>query len=241
MKYLSLFSGIGGIDFGLGRAGLTCAGQVEIDPFCSSVLERHWPDVPRHDDVRTAVAWWGERAVPDLVIGGFPCQDISSAHTNGIRRALAGPRSGLWTYFRDYVAAYRPRWAVAENVDAPERWVPVVRDDLAALGYASTAIQLFAGSFGAPHKRPRFFVVAHADGQSEPLRAVDAEVAGLRPLSGRDSRDWREPFARTVRVDDGIPARLDPYKQRRLKSLGNAVVPAVAEFLGTTIRKADHG
>jgi hypothetical protein len=53
MTYGSLFAGIGGIDLGFDRAEMTCRWQVEIDPFCRKVLAKHWPDVRRHDDVRT--------------------------------------------------------------------------------------------------------------------------------------------------------------------------------------------
>jgi C-5 cytosine-specific DNA methylase len=79
MNVLSLFSGIGGLDLGLERAGMTVVGQVEIDPWCRKVLAKHWPEVPRHDDVRTAARWWGGRRAPDVVCGGFPCQEADRA------------------------------------------------------------------------------------------------------------------------------------------------------------------
>ena len=231
MNVLSLFSGIGGLDLGVQRAGMTIAGQVEIDPWCRTVLAKHWPEVPRHDDVRTAAAWWGPRQA-DLVAGGFPCQDSSNAHTNGIRTALAGAKSGLWHAFAAVIAELRPRWIIAENVAAWRRWVPGVRADLAALGYASVPLEVPAGSRGAPHPRPRVFVVAHADSEGESLRAIHAQVAGLRPVSG-DRGDWRQPFTGPVRVDDGLPCRMD-----RLRGLGNAVVPQVAEHIGRMIMEA---
>lgn len=96
LRFVSLFAGVGGFDLGLERAGMECVGQVEIDPACQRVLAEHWPDVPRHDDVRTAIEWArGEGLVgrTDLVCGGFPCQDLSVA---GKRAGLAGSRSGLF-------------------------------------------------------------------------------------------------------------------------------------------------
>lgn len=232
MNVLSLFSGIGGLDLGLERAGMTIAGQVEIDPWCRRVLAKHWPEVPRHDDVRTAADWWGGRRAPDLVCGGFPCQDISNAHTNGAREALGGGKSGLWYAYAAVASALRPQWVLIENVSAWFRWVPGVRADLARFGYASVPVEVSVGSRGAPHPRPRCFVVAHADGESEPLRAIHAEVARLCPVPA-DRGYWQDPFAGPVRVDDGIPGRMD-----RLRGLGNAVVPQVAEILGRLILDA---
>lgn len=79
----SLFAGIGGLDLGFERAGMVCKWQVEINPYGRSVLEKHWPEVRRHDDVRTWPAPDTERV--DVIAGGFPCQDISnSGHRVGI-------------------------------------------------------------------------------------------------------------------------------------------------------------
>ena len=234
MNVLTVFSGIEGLGLGLERAGMTIVGQVEIDPLCRQVLARHWPEVPKHDDVRTAVDWWRSRGRPPVhvVAGGFPCQDISNAHTNGIRTALDGAKSGLWHAFAVLAAELRPQWIIAENVAAWRRWVPGVRADLAGLGYASVPLELPAGSRGAPHPRPRVFVVAHADSEGESLRAIHAEVAGLRPVPGARGH-WRQPLTGPVRVADGLPARVD-----RLRGLGNAVVPQVAQHIGRMIMEA---
>ena len=86
-------AGIGGIDLGLERAGMRCIGQVEIEPYRRAVLAHHWPNVPRWDDVRTfKKEYLSER--PDLICGGFPCQDISNA---GARAGIGGERSGSWS------------------------------------------------------------------------------------------------------------------------------------------------
>src|SRR5690348_11915979 len=93
---------------------MTTVGQVEIDPWCRRVLARHWPDVPRHDDVRTAPEWWAstERPPVDVVCGGFPCQPFSSA---GLRRGVGDERWG-WPWMASVVRAVRPRYVVVENV-----------------------------------------------------------------------------------------------------------------------------
>lgn len=228
----SLFSGIGGLDLGLERAGMRVVWQAETKPHAAAVLARQWPDVPNHGDV-TTVDW---RAVerPWLLCGGFPCQDLSHAHTNttnGARAGLAGPASSLWgTGFVPVIAELEPEWVIVENVNTWRSWVPTVRADLADLGYASMPVELSAGSFGAPHRRPRCFVVANTNCYGEPLLALHAEVEKLRPVSGPDSRDWRDAPSRAVLLDDGVPDRVgqnDAY--------GNAVVPAVAEWLGRQI------
>lgn len=157
----SLFSGIGGLELGLEWAGLgPVIWQVEKDPFCRAVLAKHWPEVPRYDDVTTV------RSLPyaDVVCGGFPCQDVSAA---GRQAGLGGARSSLWWYFASLVGKVRPRFVVVENVASGARlWLPTVRRHLHLLGYDSTAYALSAADVGAPHLRRRVFVVAHSERES---------------------------------------------------------------------------
>lgn len=107
----SLFSGIGGFDLGLERAGFTIAWQVENDLFCRRVLKKHWPHTPCGTDVRE---WTGNGHEPvDLLVGGFPCQDLSVA---GKRKGLAGERSGLFWEIVRIAKEIKPTWGLFENV-----------------------------------------------------------------------------------------------------------------------------
>lgn len=155
----SLFSGIGGLDLGLEWAGLgPTLWQVEKDPFCRRKLAWRWPGAQQFEDVRDVGA---ANLLPvDLICGGFPCQDISSA---GKRAGLAGARSGLWNEFARVIAEMRPRWVVVENVrSGASKWVDPVRGALEQLGYATLPVPIGAGDCGAPHERARVFVVACA-------------------------------------------------------------------------------
>lgn len=168
----SLFSGIGGLDLGVEHAtGGRVVWQVEVDPFCSTVLGRHWPDAVRYGDVRAcgAIPWRHHLARVDGIIGGFPCQDLSLA---GKQAGLAGERSGLWREYRRIVAELRPGFVFVENVpglltaDRGHAFGEVA-GDLAALGY-DLAWDLFrASDLGAPHRRERVFLLAHRGGGVE--------------------------------------------------------------------------
>lgn len=254
MKIGSLFAGIGGLELGLERAGLGhVTWQVEIDPFCRSVLARHWPQAERHVDVREASA--STLAPVDLICGGFPCQDVSSA---GKGAGLAGERSGLWFEYLRIVRELRPRLVVVENVaSGARRWVGTVCDGLDALGYRPRPFALSAADVGAPHLRRRVFVVGDTNGKRLEERQ---DVAGLRqretaaradfrawPPRRGDVDGWHEWLAdgrpppaqpRVRRGADGLPRRVDD-RRRRLKALGNAVVPQCAEVIGRMIREME--
>jgi DNA (cytosine-5)-methyltransferase 1 len=110
MTFGSLFSGIGGIDLGLERAGMICRWQVEIDAFARRVLAKHWPGVHQHDDVRTFPDGDPQAFSVEVIAGGFPCQDISVAGRGaGIKK---GTRSGLWSEYARIVRVVRPKFVV---------------------------------------------------------------------------------------------------------------------------------
>lgn len=177
MRFVSLFSGIGGLDLGLETAGWECVAQVEIEPFARRVLAKHWPAVPRWADVRKI----GGSDFPacDAIVGGFPCQDISCA---GRGDGLSGERSGLWFEYLRLVQEVRPRWVLAENVPALRtRGIDTVLGGLEQEGYACWPVVVGARHVGAPHRRDRVFIVARlADADSsrrgEQRRAVAART-----------------------------------------------------------------
>lgn len=154
----SLFSGIGGIDLGLERAGWRCAWQCESDPYARAVLAKHWPDVPCYPDVRELD---GTEPAIDLLCGGFPCQDLSVA---GKRAGIDGERSGLWREFARVIGLLRPRFVLVENVPGLlAHGLGRVLGDLAACGYDAEWDCLRAADVGAPHLRERVFLVAYPE------------------------------------------------------------------------------
>ena len=113
MKVASFFSGIGGIDLGLERAGMEIAFQCEILSFGQKVLKKHWANVPLTHDITQVTA--SDVPAVDMFAGGFPCQDLSLAN-QGKRKGLEGARSGLFYKYADLINEKRPRWVFIENV-----------------------------------------------------------------------------------------------------------------------------
>lgn len=246
LTFGSLFSGIGGLDLGLERAGLSCSWHVEAQEYCRQVLERHWPGVPQFEDVREV----GAHNLPpvDVIVGGFPCQDVSSA---GKKIGIEGARSGLWSEFFRIVCELRPRYVVVENVAAllyKGRGIYRVLSDLAEGGYDAQWDCVPASAVGAHHRRDRVFIVAYPSGErgrdgdhAQLFQRVHAEGVGHWPptqslatveIEGRAYVDLPE----SVRVADGVPGWVDIAERRlaaaRVKGCGNAVVPQVGEHVG---------
>lgn len=207
MRYLSLFSGIGGLEHGQAAPLLCC----ELDPHCHGVLRRRFPDTRLHGDVR---ALKPPRA--DVVAGGWPCQDLSVA---GLQRGLAGERSGLFFELLRVAEAARAQAIVAENV--PNLLVMqgglvfrLILEALERAGYRHVAWRtLNAREFGLPHQRRRVFLVASREpGPAHALhRPLAAHVADARPscnafywTAGLQSICYSSGFVPTLKVGSAL-------------------------------------
>lgn len=227
----SLFTGIGGFDLGLERAGFQSVWQVECDEYRRQILARHWPDVPRLFDIKDC----GQHnlAKVDCIAGGFPCQDISIA---GKRTGIHGNQSSLWFEMFRIVCELRPHWVIIENSPALRtRGADAIFHSLGTAHYSCWAFVVGADNVGAPHRRKRVWMVAHANEN------------GIRKQSWRRQwQSWQDSLqhCRDMQTswpprpgqlenfscgDDGVPNRL------AIAACGDALVPQIAEALGRAI------
>jgi DNA (cytosine-5)-methyltransferase 1 len=233
-RLLDLFSGVGNFSRGFEATGrFETIAFCEIDPYCRNVLARHWPSVPIYPDVRLLTRRRLEKdgLLPvDVVVGGSPCQDISQL---GTRAGIKGVKSSVWSEMARLVDEIRPRLVVLENVEAlrfRRRGLDTILRDLARLGYDAEWGCFSAASVGAPHRRNRIFLVAHAGcgntvfGELEP-HSVDALAESLRD-------HWaREPGL--GRLAHGSRPR---HYRHRHRMIGNTIVPQVARLVASIIQ-----
>ena len=256
MNVLDLFSGIGGFSLGLERAGMRTVAFCEIEPFARRVLAKHWPNVPCYDDIRTLTA---ERLVRDgitvdVVCGGFPCQDLSSA---GSRAGITGERSGLWGEMFRLMCDIRPKYTIFENVTGllsgeNGRWFDRLLTDMASAGFNMEWECIPASSIGAPHLRDRVYGIAYPNENGWLRLFSQANFAVERNMGDNKRVDWfgrgagawidwetktkEEIFSQPIIVgeNDGVSSWVD-----RNSSLGNAVVPQIPEIIGRVIMHAE--
>lgn len=224
LRELALFAGAGGGILAGHLLGWRTVCAVEYAAYPASVLlarqnDGILPPFPVWDDVRTfdGRPW---RGIVDVISGGFPCQDISSA---GKGAGIDGARSGLWREMARIVGEVRPRFVFVENSPLlVSRGLAVVISDLASLGYDSEWICLSAVECGANHERDRLWLVA-AD-SNLPQCEGGSISSGIHQeyAHAGNSRWWKDKPA-IHGVDDGVAARMD-----RLKAIGNGQVPRVA-------------
>jgi len=266
LVHLDLFSGIGGFALAVDRVW---PGSTHIfcdnDLFCQEVLKKHWPDSKIYGDIRSITkesfttdttdsgggessepGGWGthssglgNRTTTDLLTGGFPCQPFSQA---GRRRGTSDDRY-LWPEMLRVIEEARPQWVIGENVAGIEHMdFDGMLAQLEDKGYQIEVFDIPACAVGAPHKRRRFWIVAHANciRFQRVKRGVLAEQ--------NKEREWHiKTFSlstwgtsnlcsesKVLRINDGLPDKLD-----RIKSLGNAIVPQVAYEIMSKIKEIE--
>lgn len=212
MNELALFAGAGGGVLGGVLLGWNTVAAVELEEYPRNVLLQRQrdgmlPDFPVWDDVCTfdGKPW---RGLVDVVSGGFPCQDISSA---GKGAGIEGSRSGLWKEMLRIIREVRPRYAFMENSPMlTSRGLGTVLGDLAEAGYDAEWLVLGAADVGAPHRRDRIWLLAedaqrgeffsHSDlqgiGRGEQQQACSAKACGAQCMAEyADLHDVREEQA----------------------------------------------
>lgn len=252
---LDLFSGYGGITLGLSTWVRPIA-YCEIDPYARSILlsrmsQGALPIAPVWDDVQTL----GRNDLPirpNIIYGGFPCQDLSAA---GLGAGLEGKRSGLFYEIARLTKELNPQFVFLENVTAIRtRGLSSVVGTLTEMGYDCRWTCISAASVGAPHKRERWFLLAsntngfelrpeqvelaECQNKTKPRnngpqeRMADTNGTGLEGLELAEQHackhgtkpKWFETEPDVGRMAYGVARRVD-----RIKALGNGVVPAQVE------------
>jgi DNA (cytosine-5)-methyltransferase 1 len=252
MKIGSLFAGIGGFDIGVSAVfpNSQVLWQCEKDTYCQSILRRYWPSSTLYDDITTIDAT--KLQAIDLLLCGFPCQDLSiaNAHNKG---NIHSPKSGLYWHAYSIIKTIRPKYIIFENVSAitfrNKGGMEVLRS-LAAIGYDAWWDCIQAREMGAPHIRDRWFCICIRQDdtpdtdmcsiEEHPIRTEQVEEEHMSECeSGKDAGlytadYWKgceapSPFCR---VDDGIQNRIP-----KIRALGNSIVPQVAAFVAQKLHQ----
>jgi len=242
----SLFSGIGLLDYGLEQSGMKTLWQVEYDDWCRERLAENFPHTEKYKDVREV----GKHNLEPvkLICGGFPCQDLSVANTNG--KGLNGERSGLWFEMFRVLCELRPKYALIENVpNLLNRGLDRILSDLASVGYDAEWQTLRASAFGLPQTRKRLFIVAYAVANRPAQQNVKNTFRQLgevnqKRFENKTPVNFTEIGMRFVsipkhlRLGDGRTFEFSEI-ERAVKGFGNGVVIPCAEWIGRQILQAD--
>lgn len=207
MKVASFFTGIGGLDLGLEKAGHQIVFQCEIDKFCQKVLKHHWPNVLFHENILEIT---NAKTIPtaDIWCGGFPCQDVSLARARP-RDGLRGSRSGLFYKFAELLSETRPNIVIIENVPGllssnKGEDFQVVIQTLAEIGYAVGWRVFNSQYFGVPQSRSRVYIIGHLGGPARigQILFESERSTGQLKKSSESRQKFISPLKESLRDDD---------------------------------------
>lgn len=220
----------------------------EFDEKCRKVLKKHWPDVYCYSDIADLSFFDGyfysekdevaSFTTVDLIVGGFPCQDLSVANPKG--KGLKGTRSGLWSEYKRLISEVKPKGVIIENVSALlSRGLTTILSDLNSLGYDAEWHCITAKHLGACHQRDRLFILAysHSFGKQrfKPLQCIEKVGQGWESWEETLQQIYNDPFRRSSSYPQPLLRRVDvsnPGGVDRLKQLGNTIYWPIVERLG---------
>ena len=243
LNHLDLFSGIGGFSLGLERTGgFRTIGFCETDAYCTKVLQKNFPGIPIHGDIRKLKGT--DFGAVDIITAGFPCQPFSQAGKRNIK-----DDRNLWKETFRVIKESKVPIFIGENVNGIVKlYLDTVLQDLEGEGYSVRCFNIPASSVGLKHQRQRIFIIAysnegHAQAGRERQGGVRKESEGQRISSDASSfhetfsetKNWGETFSDILRGVDGISSELDENHNKRLMSLGNSLVPQIPYLIGLSI------
>ena len=206
LKLLDLFSGLGGFSLGLEKTGhFKTIAFCDNDKYCKLVLQKHWKEVKIYDDVKEITKERLEAdgvELPEIITGGFPCQPFSVA---GKQKGTSDDRY-LWPEMFRIIQELKPRWVIGENV----KGITNIQDgmvfetvctDLEGEGYEVRAFNIPAAGVGAPHRRERIWIVAHAKRYNEiqQIQRSDGAQDQIQSKCGQEDNTSRV-FSRTSSI-----------------------------------------
>jgi DNA (cytosine-5)-methyltransferase 1 len=224
VNYIDLFHGIGGFALGAYWAGMKFENHFcsDIEPYCQKLYKLRFPESVQLGDITKIDTEELKKYGSDwIVTGGFPCQPFSSA-SHG--RIIA---TDLFPEMFRIIKQLKPKFIICENVQ--RKPIAKAGESLESIGYKTTIRNIKANEIGADHERSRWWLLAHPNYKSKFLVSLDAEMEML-PNMEKYVWGWAN-YRRAIRIFNGLPAGVD-----RLKGLGNAIVPQIAELLFRQIK-----
>ena len=221
LKILDLFSGLGGFSLGLERTGhFETVAFCDNDKYSNLLLQKHWKGVKIYNDVKEITK---EKLIadgiqlPDIITGGFPCQPFSVAG----KQAGTDDDRHLWPVMFRIIQELTPRWVIGENVKGLTNIqdgvvFETVCSDLEREGYEVRAFNIPAAGVGAPHRRERIWIVAHAKrfNESKPIGRSDETSRGIQEEHRQNDSSARES-SRTSSIRQSNNGHEDMEDSRR--------------------------
>jgi DNA (cytosine-5)-methyltransferase 1 len=222
-----LVHGLGGFDLAAEEIGWENVFQVEIDNYCTKVLEKNFPNAKRYRDIREFDGTQ-YRGTIDVLTGGFPCQSFSQA---GKRKGKEDERY-LWPEMLRAIREIQPTWIIAENVSGLltlQNGVVFeqVCTDLEKEDYEVQPFIIPACAKNAPHRRDRIWIIAnarHRDAQRTANQEKYAEQGRSRNAIESERPIESDGIRITSNAKSGKPRKQTEQKRRKDIGRSNKII-----------------